>query len=319
MLACLIYGPDFHYIDHLAPLASLLRIPLVTSEEAIEEIVKKYYPDVNLLYYDYLNIHQKLVKDFTGVIYCFTKSHFQNNFAFAQDTLGKELVTIWCPHGQSDKDNLFSLQEESHLLIYGRKMAQELKRHKIIKPYIQLGDYRYHYFQKHLTFYKDILKKELARLSAKNPTYLYAPTWEDYEDSCSFEEAVSALIEGLPDPINLIIKLHPNMWQKNPWQLERFFFPLEGRENFHLLKDFPLIHPLLDFIDGYIGDMSSIGYDFLRYDKPMVFLKKSPLASCGTFLKKKHYKDIYSHLVSIQPSTLISRRKKRLYDYCYKT
>ncbi|MBS0628439.1 MAG: hypothetical protein JSS09_09550, partial [Verrucomicrobia bacterium] len=44
--AGLIQGWAPHYIDHLAPLCSFLKIPLIVTEEAIAEILALFYPEV---------------------------------------------------------------------------------------------------------------------------------------------------------------------------------------------------------------------------------------------------------------------------------
>jgi teichoic acid glycerol-phosphate primase len=44
------------------------------------------------------------------------------------------------------------------------------------------------------------------------------------------------------------------------------------------LDDFPPVYPLLALSDAYLGDFSSIGYDFLRFDRPMYFFNPSKTA-----------------------------------------
>ncbi|HSW71943.1 MAG TPA: hypothetical protein VLG44_00850 [Chlamydiales bacterium] len=104
--ATFLYGEDFHYLDHLAPLSALLKIPFVTTEETIYEMASSHYPDVKPLYFDALEVTHALLQDFDAIIYSFTAKHFHNFFSFAQDRSGKKIKTIWCPHGNSDKDNL---------------------------------------------------------------------------------------------------------------------------------------------------------------------------------------------------------------------
>ena len=47
--ACLIFGDHLHYLDHLAPLAHLLNIPLIVSDPKIAALAKTYYPMVELV------------------------------------------------------------------------------------------------------------------------------------------------------------------------------------------------------------------------------------------------------------------------------
>jgi teichoic acid glycerol-phosphate primase len=319
--ACLLYGPDLHYLDHLAPLASLLGLPLITTEEEIYEELQRMYPEVEAIYWDYLEVHFSVVKQFDTVFYAFTREHFEQSFAFAQDHFQKKLRTCWCPHGQSDKDNLSALKNEHFVLLYGDKMREEAQNKGVHKPGFILGNYRLSYYEKHRNHFLGLLKKETESLNPENPTYLYAPTWKDYEDSSSFEDAFSYLVDHLPDNINLIIKLHPNAWLQNPFAIERAFYPYEHKKNLLLLKNFPAIYPILELADVYIGDASSIGYDYLWFDKPMFFLssrKKKPLLECGFTVDKKNYPKIYNYIEENRKNdSQFSSKRRSLYDRAF--
>lgn len=323
--ACLIYGPELHYLDHLAPLASLLDIPIITPEEIIQESIAKYYPETKVIYWDYLKIHSEFIRSFDAVIYSFTHRHFQGYFAFAQDEHKKYLQTIWCPHGNSDKDNLDSLKEEPFLLLYGQRMQELLQKKRIVKPSLLIGNYRYQYFLKHKKMYDSLLKEESKNLLKNTRTYLYAPTWNDYENSSSFEEAFPYLVDGLPNDCNLIVKLHPNSWMKNSFAIDRMLYPYENKKNRLFLRSFTPIYPLLDFVDAYIGDMSSIGYDFLLFDKPMFFLpssgkktKKPLLHTCGVRMNREDFQNIYSKMDELMVNDkAFSPLRKKLYEYTF--
>ncbi len=45
-------------------------------------------------------------------------------------------------------------------------------------------------------------------------------------------------------------------------------------KNVVLIEDFPLVYPLLAATDIYLGDVSSIGYDFLMFNRPMFLSNK---------------------------------------------
>lgn len=319
--ACLLYGSSIHYLDHLAPLASLLDIPVVTSEERIYELLEAFYPNVKRIYLDYIDIPFSLVKEFDLIIYSFTREHFQSIFAFAQDSLQKKLIPVWCPHGNSDKDNLDSLKEEEFLLIYGEKMRGILQEKKVNVPSEKIGAFRKTYYASHKPFYDALIQKELSSLPKENPSFLYAPTWKDYEDSSSFEEAFPHLLKKLPDSLNLIVKLHPNTWEKHSLAIDKMFFPYEHKKNLLLLPEFPPIHPLLERVDAYIGDMSSIGYDFLAFDKPMFFLspkKAHPLLACGHAVDKNLYPEIYSFIEERKnEDSAFSEKRRLLYEHTF--
>ena len=67
----------------------------------------------------------------------------------------------------------------------------------------------------------------------------------------------------------------------------------EDDEDLFFLKDFPPIYPLLDFVEAYIGDASSIGYDMLTFNKPLFFTSKhpAPIHNCGILVDK--FADIF--------------------------
>lgn len=309
--ACLIYDRDFHYIDHLAPLSALLDIPLITTEEEIYEMILSHYPGVKPLYFDALQLPQSLSQNFDSVIYSFTAKHFHSFLSFTQG-----LTTFWCPHGNSDKDNLGALMDEPRLLIYGKKMEELLQQKKISSPTFTVGNYRLAYYQKNKEFYQTLIQK-IFSLPSENPTYIYAPTWEDYENNSSWKDTFPYLLKELPESVNLIIKPHPNTWIKNPFEIERIFYPYEKKRNILLLTDFMPVYPLLEKVDGYIGDYSSIGYDFLYFNKPMFFItdKKSPLSSCGHHLEKNF--SFHRMEKMRKEDSLFAPYRKKLYDYTF--
>ncbi len=132
---------------------------------------------------------------------------------------------------------------------------------------------------------------------------LYAPTWQDYEKSSSFMDAIEPLIETLPTNHNLIVKLHPNLLLQEELKMDRILQKYEDLKNVLFLTEFPAIYPLLNLSDVYIGDMSSIGYDFLEFNRPMFFLNqhsRNPqvdhglyLFRCGMEIHPDQYSDIH--------------------------
>ena len=86
-----------------------------------------------------------------------------------------------------------------------------------------------------------------------------------------FWKAFDSIIDAVPAHLNLLIKVHPNMQKTAPAKIERCRGKIEGMANISFMDDFPPIYPLLDRTDAYIGDMSSIGYDYLRFGRPMFF------------------------------------------------
>ena len=47
--AGLIYGKLAHHLDHIAPLCSLMQIPLIVTEEEIARAARQFYPGVEVI------------------------------------------------------------------------------------------------------------------------------------------------------------------------------------------------------------------------------------------------------------------------------
>ena len=312
-IATFIYGNQKHYLDHLAPLASVLGIPLVVTDFEIEALAKKYYPDLNLLYYPPAEMAHQMVLTFDVILSTLPKPLFDSLFFIPSSLQQEELVNIWCPHGNSDKGHasyfMEGLSQERYVCVYGKKMVRFLKEkraYKQLKKIFFLGNYRYKYFQKHRTFYHACLPFQKT-----GPTLLYAPTWQDDESSSSFLSAHQNLIHTVPKHWTLIIKPHPHL----NCALET------SRENILVLKDFPPIYPLLEQVDAYLGDMSSIGYDFLTFRRPLFFYNpqnRNPktdlglyLTRCGTLVDREE--NIFERIEKTDPTPFL-KMQEQVYD-----
>ncbi len=293
--AGLIYGLDRHHLDHLGPLCDLLEIPLIVTEEEIASAAHRYYPHLDVILSDYLAIADFLVSRYAVIFYSIPRVLFDEVFFFAQKLAQKKVHTIWCPHGNSDKGHhipyMEALHREEIALVYGKQMIDFLQRKNVfqqLKKHIIAGNYRFSYYRQHQSFYDNLAEREVfRRLPRGEKTLLYAPTWKDAEQSSSFFDAVPSLIDHLPKTWNLIVKLHPNLIVQEEHRIASLIEKYRGMENLLFLTDFPPIYPLLNRIDIYIGDMSSIGYDFLAFDRPMFFLNqnaRNPEHDLGLYL-----------------------------------
>lgn len=294
MLSAINTSPRNSFIDHIAPLASLLNIPLLISDEKNWEISTRYYPELQVEYWPDLEFRlHELTERFDGLISCDYWNDTQKAaFHFANPK--KRVQLIFCPHGQSDKGyqsrclDLYASQEV--VLLYGslmQKMLEELNLWSLNFKTIVVGNFRRSYYEKH----KELLLKRVdeeifSQLRAENRTLLYAPTWNDEEGSGTFFEWGERLLKELPSDWNLVVKLHPDLKHHEPALFYRLALIEEKRPNFLVVTEFPLVYPILERVDAYLGDYSSIGYDFLSFGKPMFFLqkphlKKAKLHTCG--------------------------------------
>ncbi len=136
------------------------------------------------------------------------------------------------------------------------------------------------------------------------------------------------LIEQLPDNFNLIIKPHPNLkWQRDG-QADDLLSKYQDKPNLCILWEFPPIYPLLEIVDIYLGDMSSIGYDFLTFNRPMFFFNPNRrdvaldeglfLFRCGIEIRPDDYKDIFLCIAKgLQEERKFSKLRNEVYQYCF--
>lgn len=331
--AAFIYKNAKIYIDHLCPLCNILNIPIITTEES-DQILKNY-PGVTVVNTNIHNLPFEAYKN-SVLFSCLTKYTNEKIFYLAQKTTNKDVAFFWCPHGNSDKGHISkhmeSLSGEKNLLIYGQQLLDFIKlkgAYKESSNYIFTGDYRYEYYKENILFYKDLISKKIPGAKSYNKIILYAPTWNDHEKSCSFFSAFPLMLKKLPENYFLIVKLHPNLMETKEIETSMLMWEGETKKNIFFLQDFYPINPLLDFVDIYIGDMSSIGYDFLKFNKPMFFLnendrdqRKDPglfLYKCGISLKKDSYSRIFeiieAHLDT--DSFDFSDIRRKTYEYVF--
>ncbi|MEI8301300.1 MAG: CDP-glycerol glycerophosphotransferase family protein [Chlamydiota bacterium] len=329
----LIYGNQPHHLDHLATLCACFDIPLILTDQELEQQAKHYYPQLVIFCFSSLEAPQKILQNYDIILTTMPYDLFDSCFFLAKKLINKSPMTIWCPHGNSDKGHsiffMEALNKEKAVFVYGEKMLDFLKEKNALQANCSItaiGNYRYEFYQTHQGFYNKLTKQEILSKFTKNQsTYLYAPTWNDYEKTSSFHLACPHLLETLPDNINLIVKLHPNTLLAEDMHVKKLIWKYESAPNIVFLEHFPLIYPLLDVVDLYIGDTSSIGYDFLTFNKPLFFLNiQDPIPNhylyqCGNILQKEDFPAIYSkiqeHLLTDQ--LLFSKKRKETYTYTF--
>lgn len=297
--AGLIYDDSRHYLDHLGPFCALLKWPLIICEPSIAETAREYYPDLDVREVPLWNLRLP-----TNTISCDTSPLLEAAFPCQKTNL------LWLPHGNSDKgwNTPFfeALGSEAIAFVYGQKMIDFMRAKNVFPKTLRVGNFRWHYFLKHKIFYS---KKIFFPKSKK--TILYAPTWDDAENNCSFWKAFPQLATTLSDDCNLLVKLHPNTVRKYEIELE-VLMGRYAKNNVVFLPEAPPIYPLLSFCDAYIGDMSSIGYDFLKFDRPMYFFnanQKLPLHQCGTAVTPDTF--------ILSETDLFSQTRNALYNYTF--
>ncbi len=310
--ACgLLYGSDLQHLDHIAPFCSILGIPLVFTNVEIEALANQIYPHLETKLVSLNTLPETLIPDIEVIFSCLPTQLLEPIFSLSEHQFKKKLLFSWLPHGNSDKDNLGALIAEKHLMIYGKQMKDILQRHGVLEKVHQittLGNFRKLYYFNN--------KRALDRVASPYTTFkreatmtlLYAPTWGDPD----LASKAYTLINLLPEEYNLMVKFHPNtLYTGSAIALKEAF---QDKENIKFIDDFPSIYPILNHTEIYIGDHSSIAYDFLSFNSPLFFLTKgrTPIHHTGIVTKPQ---DLIEH---IQNSVdLFSDARQALNDYAF--
>lgn len=323
--ACALMGPHPVFLDHTAPLCSLLDIPLLTQDPQVKFTYEPLYPGLRcqIKPWDL----RYLAENFSTVFYPFRPIP---SFAKALESFREKepdnplwhqkMRFIYHLHGCSDKgyhsdwiSPSSHFLDVDHLLFYGKRMTDLFKDKKVLdqlKGYSVIGNYRKSFYLEHQDFFqKQIERHVFSRFEKEQPTLLYAPTWQDPENSCSLFEAYQPILDQLPSHFNLILKLHPYLSLPSdnfdPKVLYQKLHPYAEKPNIEIVPALPLVYPLLDRVVAYIGDYSSIGYDALSFSMPLFFLnhnqrsaqdKGAYLFQCGKVFKPKDFEKIYPEI-----------------------
>lgn len=325
----IITGPETH-LDHLGVLSSVLNIPLIVTEKKTFDCARQFYPDLHAQLFDLSELSIEFLACHYDVIFQTGKFWAAELRPFMELLFHKKMRFVFCPHGNSDKGH--SLQhhvEQDVSLVYGDHLHHLLKQTgaaQKIGHIVRTGNYRYPYYLRHRFFYDALAEAMVfSRFKAQKPILLYAPTWEDQENPTSFFSSTETLIEQLSPSFNIVIKLHPLLIDDRPAQVFQMMAHYEHHPSLIILDDFPPIYPLLNRCHLYLGDYSSIGYDFLIFDRPLYFLNpkklssSSPLHSCGLELPENlggHWKQFFTQTLEFNQHHYSPQRKK-IYSYAF--
>lgn len=325
-----------HLTEHLAPMSVIMDMPLLLTDEEHAKKSEKYYPGLRTMLMEWQEVTpQYLIENFDVFFQSdpWKRQDFYRNFEKLEDYHQKEVRNVFCPHGFSDK--LFWFEKsvwEDITLIYGQNMLDMYKEMGIeqhLNVAVRTGHYRAQYYRAHKAHLDKIAEEEVwSKFERKQPTILYAPTCNDMNLNTSFFNA-DAILANLPDSYNLLVKPHPVLEETHSPVLYQMIGKYEKKKNILFVKDFPLIFPILSKADIYLGDMSSLGYDFLAFNRPMFFLNQAKLDSkkdrnlflyrCGVELMPEQYGDFYKILEQQLPfdQELFGAIRKEMYQYTF--
>jgi hypothetical protein len=299
-------GDSVNHLDHIAPIAEIMKIPLLIEEEFLLETMKKYYPQIETIFVDH---PAKLLNTIASQFeYLFvTGADYRPNLSPLLELIYQKEILFWyCNHGNSDK-TLDHFKKQNFAFIYGPQMKRRLKEEghfDQLEGFVQTGNFRLKFYQKYQLLYDQRVDEDVfSKFDKPRPTILYAPTWVDHEKNTSIFEVGLSIVDQLPNNYNLILKIHPWLAHHNPGFITHVEERFKNKNNVVVLSQHPLVFPLLNRVDIYLGDFSSIGYDFLIYNRPMFFFDPSKreksrgtstfLHQCGTLIPESAYTSIY--------------------------
>ena len=120
-------------------------------------------------------------------------------------------------------------------------------------------------------------------------------------------------METLPSHYNMIIKPHRLLFEQRCAKMHQMLERFAKHPQVVFLEEFPLVYPLLAKSAIYLGDYSSVGYDFLFFNRPMFFLgeKKAFLHSCGETAKAE------SFFSQINTQKHLREKRRQMYAYTF--
>lgn len=330
-------GSRVHYIDHLGIICIIMEIPLLVVEEIDQKTALHYYPEIKCEFTPFQHFSPEFLIAHYDVLYMsdlWDRDTIREKFAPLEKRYKKTIRNVHVPHGYSDKGfYLRKVAKEDIALLYGQNMLDMLEQEGVkqdLRDYVITGNYRYTYYKKHKVFYDKIVHEEVVgRFGKKQPTILYAPTWLDLEESSTFFSSCDEILGRLPDHYNMIVKLHPRLELDDTINYYRILGKYDHKPNVLFLNNYPIVYPFLDFCDIYLGDMSSIGYDFLAFNKPMFFLNAKNrhaerdrglyLFRCGVEVKAEQFSNLYPLIEQSLPydKERYSAIRQEVYHYTF--
>lgn len=304
-------GPRLSFLDHIMPLVDHWQIPLVCTDGWVFNAAKHFYPPAEIILANEDNF-QKILSGFKTFISVEPCRLHQNALQFGQFLYQGPNETIAGFHGNPKKfRNEYWIERyvhEDYILVYGQYLIDYLKEKGLLKRHnaqVVIGNLRRSYYLKNQSFF-DTIALPHHFSNKKRKTVFWAPTWS-YPDWSNY----SSLLKKIPDHFQLMLKLHPFMHRLYPENVEQLQNKWAESEQIRILDEIPLIYPFIEYSDYYIGDDSSVAFDFLSMNRP-IFLYADREEPWATTVDPKS--DLFFKLDQRDP---LSEKRKEAYTYVY--
>jgi hypothetical protein len=316
-----------HHLEHLAPLCEMMDAIAVVRDTAGAEMARRLYPGLTVIIDGAWPPSCGLLAG--TIYYSHLLSRERLRTVFNRRSPPR---VVHCPHGVSEKQQNWSATAamQDIALVNGSLAYDQFEEWGVrdhLTTCLEIGNIRLEYYRRHQAFFDTIAADIIADEPAAC-TVLYAPTWVDGIGSSSFASIIETLIRRLPPTWRLIAKLHPHL-ERQRGEVAAAEALVRPGQRVTFLRSHPLTWPWLTLADVYVGDMSSLAYDFLRFDKPMVLLnqlpstladaRKSRLFQCGLVAAPSDYASIFDLIdqsLQMDPG-IFSNARRALYAYAY--
>ena len=264
-------GPRTSFLDHLIPICHLMDIPIHCSDSWVETCAHNFYPKTNVIsghlspfdtYYvvEPCRLHEKSIQ-------------FDHFFKKGKAT------TVAGFHGNPDKFRkdfwIERYVNEDFILIYGDQLVDYFKEKGVwnrLKNVVRIGNLRYAFYTQHKTFFDKVCRPYLFP-DRKKQTIFWAPTWSFGHtcDDSPFFDICKEVFNTIPSDYQMLVKLHPYTFRLFPEKVAQL---KQTYEQVCFIDEIPLVYPFLNQADIFLGDYSSVAYDFLAFNRPLFFLSK---------------------------------------------
>jgi len=303
---------ELHHIEHLAPWCEALGIPLLLPEVPDLVPAAVAYPGVRVD-----RVAGWAMPEAIGRLGAAVRQRAPRVLLYS-DLFGRSALralfggqrdaprVVYVPHGFSEKrqDWARATAFQDVAVLYGQHAFDQLVALGVagyLHHFILSGNLRRAYHERHAAWFRARLEPLGLTGPPADRTLVYAPTWQDAIGSSSFFRAFAAFVTALPAGWRLVVKLHPHL-EHFASTLDELATLTRGRD-VHLVRASPLTYPFLDLADAYVGDMSSLAYDYLASGRPMFFTNAtagtptdaapSRLFACGTVVAPERFEDLY--------------------------
>jgi CDP-glycerol glycerophosphotransferase (TagB/SpsB family) len=309
---------SIHQIGFITELLQKLNGTLYTDSQISQSIFAEDFPSIRIKFHDTTrSIIESMKKD--GIKILVLQDFHYKLFKPLKEAKVK-FVQIF--HGTSDKS--YNLNRENiHydlVCVAGRQMFEDFNRKGLNKNNNCVITGNLKTDRVFNNFYNRNREIENLGLDPAKKNALYAPTWMDGMGNSSFKKFGVLMPLYFPSEYQLTIKLHPNLFNYQGSLVDRLRKNIEKNKNIVLLENSKKIYdiiPIMAASDLLMTDVSGVTYEFIAFQRPMIFLdNKSPVRFFYGKKRKRIWKtgDVISNINMLPDVVRTNLQKPQRYQ-----